>query len=330
MAWLRQEAASRSHPKILKLAKLLEIEEVHALGLITSLWCWALEYAKDGELSEFDYDVIERGARWSGADGELVKNALVVGLLDDDGGVITIHDWFEYQGSYKEAVRKKEGRKKRVPNLSRNVQECPIDETRQDETRQKKKLKKEIFSFSDFPENLKTEKFEESWKDWEQHRREIKKPLKKTQALKQLKMLSELGEKRAIQTIEHTIEKGWQGLREPENGTNTDFNSVRKTAENKARLDSARKKAIVLLRKTEQEAFEEAARFAGLPGLDVAQIEQCRAVLKLEQLAAKLTETPKKSTMIDRNGLQNIKNLSTELVKAKIVSNNAQEGGRGS
>ena len=159
MAWLRQEAASRSHPKILKLAKLLEIDEAHALGLITSLWCWALEYAKDGDLSEFDYDVIERGARWSGADGELVKNALLVGLLDDDGVVIAIHDWFEYQGSYKEAVRKKEGRKKRVPTLSRNVQECPgmsqdsprnvqecpIDETRR--TRQKKKIKKKNFLF---------------------------------------------------------------------------------------------------------------------------------------------------------------------------------------
>lgn len=59
-----------------------------------------------------------------------------------------------------------------------------------------------------------SERFRKAWADWQDHREEIKKPLKPTQAEKQLKMLSELGEDRAVAMIEYTITKGWQGLRE--------------------------------------------------------------------------------------------------------------------
>lgn len=59
-----------------------------------------------------------------------------------------------------------------------------------------------------------SERFFEAWESWQAHRIEIKKPLKPTQTEKQLKMLASIGEERAVAMIEHTIEKGWQGLRE--------------------------------------------------------------------------------------------------------------------
>jgi len=58
--------------------------------------------------------------------------------------------------------------------------------------------------------------FAKSWQDWISHRKEIKRPLKPTQLRKQLEELEAIGERRAIAMINHTITKGWQGLREPE------------------------------------------------------------------------------------------------------------------
>ncbi len=69
-------------------------------------------------------------------------------------------------------------------------------------------------SLTDSPEFL------EAWGTWEQHRTEIKKKLTKTSVKQQLKQLAELGPARAVETILHTVGKGWTGLREPDS-TNT-------------------------------------------------------------------------------------------------------------
>ena len=69
---------------------------------------------------------------------------------------------------------------------------------------------------TEIPESIDTPEFRAAWSLWEAHRRDIKKPLTPTSVRQQLKSLSALGLSRAIASIEHTIEKGWIGLREPE------------------------------------------------------------------------------------------------------------------
>jgi hypothetical protein len=54
------------------------------------------------------------------------------------------------------------------------------------------------------------------WRLWVSHRREIKKPLTETQTDAQLKEFGEWGPERSIVAIRHTIAKGWQGIREPD------------------------------------------------------------------------------------------------------------------
>ena len=66
------------------------------------------------------------------------------------------------------------------------------------------------------PPSLDFDSFYEAWGEWEQHRKEIRKPLKPTQIKKQLKRLGELGLTKAIEALNHTINMGWQGIREPE------------------------------------------------------------------------------------------------------------------
>ena len=69
---------------------------------------------------------------------------------------------------------------------------------------------------ADFPDNLNTDSFKKVWSEWEQHRTEIRKPLKPTQIKMQLKSLSKMGLKKAIEALNHTMVMGWQGIREPE------------------------------------------------------------------------------------------------------------------
>lgn len=65
-------------------------------------------------------------------------------------------------------------------------------------------------------ESLDNPEFRKAWADWNQHRREIKKPLTEKSAAMQLRTLSESRD--PVKMIEYTIFKGWQGLKEPENG----------------------------------------------------------------------------------------------------------------
>ena len=66
------------------------------------------------------------------------------------------------------------------------------------------------------PPVLDAPEFRAAWADWEKHRREIKKKLTPTSVERQLKKLAAIGVERAVRCIEHTIEKGWTGLREPD------------------------------------------------------------------------------------------------------------------
>lgn len=54
--------------------------------------------------------------------------------------------------------------------------------------------------------------FREAWRDWEQHRREIKKPLTPTSTRKQLEDLSKMSEAESIAAMHRSIANGWQGI----------------------------------------------------------------------------------------------------------------------
>jgi hypothetical protein len=57
--------------------------------------------------------------------------------------------------------------------------------------------------------------FADAWNDWQQHRREKKKPLTPTSIKLQFKTLKEMGVDRAIKAIDFSIEKGYTGIFEP-------------------------------------------------------------------------------------------------------------------
>lgn len=59
---------------------------------------------------------------------------------------------------------------------------------------------------------FQSKEFIEAWQDWNNFRKEIKKPLTPTGMKMQLKFLASLSEEQAIASIEQSIRAGWQGL----------------------------------------------------------------------------------------------------------------------
>jgi len=77
-------------------------------------------------------------------------------------------------------------------------------------------LSPSLFTRKEVELPFKSDRFAEAWSAWVKFRSDIKKPLTDSTIQMQLKKLEAMGEDRAVAMIEHTIFKGWQGLREEE------------------------------------------------------------------------------------------------------------------
>ena len=99
MAYIEVHQELIDHPKIKRMSRMLGIHPMQAVGHVLGLWCWALDYALDGDVSRFDAMDLAEAARWDDDPERLVK-ALVecgpggaAGLLDPDW---RLHDWRMY------------------------------------------------------------------------------------------------------------------------------------------------------------------------------------------------------------------------------------------
>lgn len=97
MAWIEVHQALRDHRKVLDLAMQLDMPEPAVVGHMIYLWLWSLDNAPDGVLPESDR-IIERAAGWTGERGEFIRCLVIAGLVDEENGQRTIHDWEEYTG----------------------------------------------------------------------------------------------------------------------------------------------------------------------------------------------------------------------------------------
>ena len=121
MLYIQVDVTLIDHPKMKKLARLLGVSRMTAVGHLVALWSWAAQYATDGDLSDYreEPDVIADGAQWDGDPAQFV-NALINarigaghGFLEDHvDGSLLLHDWQEYFGKLLERRRQDAERKR--------------------------------------------------------------------------------------------------------------------------------------------------------------------------------------------------------------------------
>lgn len=152
MAWLKSHQELANHPKLLRLARALDVNRAAAVGHLHLLWWWAIDYAPSGDLSEVApleiAHIMDFPAGTAEAAQAMVESMVKIGWLD---GGMRLHNWDEragwiFQMRDREASRK---RGERAQNASpEDVREeyvrtsegvLTLDKIRLEEKREEKK-----------------------------------------------------------------------------------------------------------------------------------------------------------------------------------------------
>lgn len=113
MAWIESNQEVGRHPKTKKLARLLGISAVTAVGHLHFLWWWALDFAQEGLLDKYDEFDIAEACMWEGDEKLFVDSLVQAGFIDQKESALCIHDWYEYAGILIER-RKSDAERKRL------------------------------------------------------------------------------------------------------------------------------------------------------------------------------------------------------------------------
>ena len=126
MAWIEVHDTISGHRKTYRLASNLQIPQYSAVGILVSLWTWALDNAEDGSLCEFPSNAIARACFWDGDPSVLVEALIESGWIDED---MSLHDWYDYAGRLIEFRKKERTRLKQYRSRTKQVRTSTIHST---------------------------------------------------------------------------------------------------------------------------------------------------------------------------------------------------------
>jgi hypothetical protein len=112
MAWIESHQGLAKHPKTKKLIRRLNTTGPIIVGHLHYFWWWALDFAQDGEITQYDVFDIADACEWQGNAEELFSALIDSGFIDKTNDRYFIHDWHDYAGKLIE-IRKKDAERKR-------------------------------------------------------------------------------------------------------------------------------------------------------------------------------------------------------------------------
>lgn len=110
MAWIESHQEIGKHPKTRKAARLAGTSVPAMVGHLHLIWHWALDFAQEGDVSQYEPWQVEDAAMWDGDEGVLFTALRDSGFINDD---CALHDWHEYAGKLIERRRADSERKRR-------------------------------------------------------------------------------------------------------------------------------------------------------------------------------------------------------------------------
>lgn len=120
--WIRVDTDLLDHKKTIKLSRALGEPEYATAGRLFGLWSFAQINAwRDGDLSIWGPEGIERAARWTGESGKFYKaiSSKDIGLMDE----MVIHNWRQYTAEYvKVRIRRDKKKNSKKPVRTQSVQ----------------------------------------------------------------------------------------------------------------------------------------------------------------------------------------------------------------
>ena len=114
MAWIELHQSLVGHRKLMRLKNSLHIPETQAIGMLCCLWLWALDNAREGDVSGLSGQELAEVMHVSPRKAAALPQALEeAGFLDREGESLRIHDWEDYAGRLIEARRHDAERKRK-------------------------------------------------------------------------------------------------------------------------------------------------------------------------------------------------------------------------
>lgn len=134
MAWIELHQTLREHKKMFACADDLGVKRTEMIGILVSLWLWALDNAQDGSLVGVSDKTIARVCDFPEKKaGKLVEVLRKNRFLDKEGDHYVIHNWYNYAGKLMEKREKDRARKqkgnKNSKDLSGNSDSSTAEET---------------------------------------------------------------------------------------------------------------------------------------------------------------------------------------------------------
>lgn len=208
--WIKMRLDLATDPAVISMALLLGIEEDAVVGKLHRLWSWASCQTTDGNAHGVTDSWVDRYLGVSGFASAMVRAGWLI--VTESG--ISFPKWDAHNSQ--SAKRRLLAAKRVALHKERKGNAASVSETLPREEEEKNKKKKKETPLPPIPESIDSPEFREAWASWIAHRKEKREPIRFTSATRQLKQLAAMGPARAIACIEHTIFKGWTGLREPE------------------------------------------------------------------------------------------------------------------
>lgn len=125
MAWIEAHQTLQRHPKTVTAARLAGITRQELIGFLLCLWWWAIDYAEDGDLSDYDPADIEEAVEWRGEPGRLWQALRAAKFIDPDPGPPLLHDWEEYTGRL---LDKRHQARQRAQESRQRTRSAPADD----------------------------------------------------------------------------------------------------------------------------------------------------------------------------------------------------------
>lgn len=144
MAWIESHQKLERSGKILVLSQKLGINRYQAIGHLHSLWWWALDNARNGDVTRYGNDVVTQACGWTEYindeidmsrinevtnrdKGECFIEALIEsGFLDLKEGKLTIHDWSMYTWRYFHSVERAEKNREKTRERVRRFRNAHV------------------------------------------------------------------------------------------------------------------------------------------------------------------------------------------------------------
>jgi len=234
--WIKVEKSTARKPEIMGIARELSISMDAAFGLCFRFWCWCDDNLTTGNTFCVTESLLDETFGKQKFASAMVK----VGWLQFDGDMMTVPNFERHLSKgaktrAETAIRVAECKKrKRQERYSGNesVTKKALPEKRREDMNTDMGVEKKTPSIvkaqpkTEFPEELDTPEFRATWAEWIRHRIELKKPMKPTSAKTLLKTLAKAGERKAIESITHSMANGWQGVFEPSVGAMAKSNDM--------------------------------------------------------------------------------------------------------